>query len=55
MKITLHLSADELNELKQALRERVFYFTRAQSPDLWERANVIDDILSKIYEQEGDD
>lgn len=58
MKITLHLSDDQLYELKNALRDKASMYMSVSGkygPEQWERANVIDDILFMIYEQEGED
>lgn len=57
MKISLLLSDDQLKELKEALRDKAYIYTKAQgalAPALWERANVIDDILIQIYKQEDE-
>lgn len=57
MKISLLLSDDQLKELKEALRDKAYIYTKAQgalAPALWERANVIDDILIQIYKEEGE-
>lgn len=58
MKITLLLSDDQLTELKGALRDKAYIYSKAQgglAPALWEKSNVIDDILIQIYKQEGDE
>lgn len=53
-KYVLNLSADEAHELKDALRDKARVYTFSNSMILMEKANVIDDILNKIYDQEGE-
>ena len=51
-KYVLHLSADEVQELKDALRDKTRVYSFSNSMLLLEKANTIDDILNKIYDQE---
>lgn len=56
-KYILYLNSEEVREMKEALRDKAYIFTRARgttAPDIWERANIIDDILNKIYANEED-
>ena len=54
-KYTLYLSKDEVQELKDALRDKARVYSFSNSMILLEKANVIDDILNKIYDQEPED
>ena len=53
-KYILYLTPDEVSELKDALRDKAKVYSFSQSMILLEKANVIDDVLNKIYEQEDD-
>ena len=53
-KYILYLSADEVQELKDALRDKAKVYSFSNSMVLLEKANTIDDILNKIYEQEDE-
>ena len=57
-KYILYLTPEEVREVKEALRDKAYIFTRAQgatAPAIWERANVIDDILQKFYANEEEE
>lgn len=51
----LNLSKDELTLVLMACRELAYKFNKSESPDLWEQANVIDDIMGQIYEQQEEE
>lgn len=53
-KYILYLSSDEVQELKDALRDKARVYSFSNSMALLEKANTIDDILNKIYEQEDE-
>lgn len=53
-KYTLHLSQEEARLMKQALRELSYQYMRSSDTGLMEEANIIDDVLQKVYDQEDE-